>query len=82
MTTVLTHSDEASGTTILPDGTKLYWTEGWSDTVIRYPDGRTETVMPHEVEDHPLIDALVSPDYDEMRVMTPVEEEENEQARE
>ena len=81
MATVLTHSDESSGTTILDDGTKLYWTEGYSDTVIVYPDGRREVVGPFQVEDHPLVDEIVDPGADDMRQMTKAEEEENERAR-
>lgn len=79
MSKVLTHSNEAGGITLLDNGIKLYWTEGHSDTIVVYPDGNREVVAPHEVEDHPLVDDIVCPDYDEMRAMTPEEEAEYEQ---
>ncbi len=72
---ILTHSDECSGLTITDDGTRLYWTEGYSDTTIVYPDGRREIVGPWDVEAHPLAEAMVATDGD-MRQMTPAEEAE------
>ena len=40
--TVLEHSDEVSGTWVLEDGTKCYWTEGRSSSVVCVkPDGST-----------------------------------------
>lgn len=78
---ILTHSDECSGLTILDDGTKLYWTEGWSDTLIVYPDGRRETVGPFDVEGHPLEEQIQAIDGD-MRPMTAAEEAEFDTARE
>lgn len=39
-TAILTHPDEVSGTTILSDGVKIYWTEGRSSRMmVVKPDG-------------------------------------------
>ncbi len=53
MSLTLCHSDSVSGTTILDDGTKVYWTEGYSDAVIVHPDGTTEIVDAHSK--HPVL---------------------------
>ena len=71
--TILTHSDECSGLTVLDDGTKAYWTEGYSDTLVVYQDGRREIVGPWDLEKHPLGERLTSLEGD-MRPMTPAEE--------
>lgn len=47
-----------SGTTVLADGTKAYWTEGYSEVTILYADGRTESIDPHRESQHPVIAAL------------------------
>jgi len=40
MTTIATNDDGTFGITILSDGTRAYWTEGRSSTVVfRLPDG-------------------------------------------
>lgn len=77
---VLTHSNESSGTTVLDDGTKLHWTEGFSDTVIIHPDGRREVVGWMDAEKHPMADVIIEPDTSHMRPMTAEEEAEHEQA--
>lgn len=51
-----THQDESSGTTIMDDGTKVYWTEGFSSPTIVYPDGQTEQV--DTMSGHPVINVL------------------------
>lgn len=80
----LYHSDEVSGTTILSDGTKLYWTEGYSPVVIVYADGRIESVDPFGSK-HPVIDVLLRIDevgHEPSRLMTPQEEAEHDATRE
>lgn len=42
--TILTHPDEVSGTSVFSDGIKIFWTEGYSNCVVLYPDGKQETV--------------------------------------
>lgn len=83
MTAILSHSDEVSGTTVLDDGTRVYWTEGRSsDTVARLPDGQRLVLSCTSV--HPLLaalDRLEQEGADEHRKMTPEEEHEWAQAR-
>lgn len=76
MSMTLCHSDECSGTTILDDGTKVYWTEGYSDAYIVYPDGRRETVNAHSK--HPILmrPELLEVMTDASRTMTEAEEAE------
>ena len=80
----LHHSDECSGTTILRNGTKLYWTEGYSPVVIVYPSGgRIESVDPFGSR-HWVIDALLRLSelgLEPARPMTPQEEAEHDATR-
>ncbi len=78
---ILLHGDECSGLTILDDGTRFYWTEGYSDTTVVYPDGRREVVGPWDVEAHPLAAAMTDMDGDQ-RPMTEAEEVEFDLVRE
>ncbi len=78
MVVMLCHSDEVSGTTILNDGTKVFWTEGHSDTVIKHPNGRVER-LPASRQDHPLLslpEITGESDVDERRPMSEDEEQE------
>ena len=52
-----THSDEVSGCTILHDGTKVYWTEGRSSTLIVIANDGTRTELNAGIES-PLVDLL------------------------
>lgn len=45
MSVTLCHSDDCSGTTILDDGTKIYWTEGYSDLLVHHTDGTKEHTL-------------------------------------
>ena len=56
MTKICSLSDEVSGITTLDDGTKVYWTEGYSDTVIVHPDGQKE-IIPWG-DNHPTISKI------------------------
>lgn len=71
------HSDEVSGTSILNDGTKVFWSEGRSEHCqILYPDGRyeeTAAYVPGHFE-HPVIVAIN--EAGRTRTMTLVEEHE------
>ena len=90
MTTSLSHSDSVSGTYILDDGTKCYWTEGRSSfvTVVK-PDGtRTEMSVARLPDDPWLREVFLNMNqleeedgWDEAREMTPVEEKEWAKAR-
>lgn len=51
---MLTHPDTVSGTTVFADGIKVYWTEGYSQAVVKYPDGRSEQVDAQN-ETHPVM---------------------------
>jgi hypothetical protein len=54
MSITLSHSDTVSGTTICEDGTKVYWTEGFSQAVIiRGDDGFREKVDANS--NHPVL---------------------------
>ncbi len=93
--TVLEHSDECSGTWITSDGTKCYWTEGRSSSIICIlPNGKKLDIPAATIErykkDHPehaeLIDLLIDtmdngPDAQEWAAMTPEQEQEHENAR-
>jgi hypothetical protein len=74
--TTLCHSNETGGTTICQDGTKIFWDEGYSSSIILYSDGRLETVEPEAVEQHPLSEAIVNSLAPHMRMMTEDEETE------
>lgn len=85
-TTVLNHSDGISGTTILANGTRIYWTEGRSSSVtVRYVDGRLEHFVPAfcTPEQQTIYNAeqVVEERADEYRGMTAAEEEEWESVR-
>jgi hypothetical protein len=68
----LTHSDEVSGTTIFPDGTRTHWTEGRdSDVVVEHTDGSVEIIDGMDWHKYPY-EAM--DDHAEMREMTPEEE--------
>lgn len=75
MSIILSHSNEVGGTTILDDNTKIHWNEGGSETVVIYPDGRTERISPFT--DHPIL-ALpeLKNNKGEHRQMTKLEEDE------
>jgi len=78
---VLNHSDEVSGTFLMEDGSKAFWTEGRSsETVIHHPDGRVEMIPAAEAAEYDFGEN--GPDEDcEIRCMTPAEESEWETAR-
>ncbi len=80
MSKMLCHSDSESGTTILDDGTRVYWTSGASEAVIMR-DGRKEVIDAQS--DHPilLMPQLAGNEVDECRMMTAEEEAEWEAAR-
>ena len=44
MTKICILPDQVSGITTLNDGTKVYWTEGYSDTIAIHPDGQKERI--------------------------------------
>jgi len=50
------HPDTVSGTTVLDDGTKVYWTEGYSEMVVIEPNGEKKLVGPFD--EHPVITAI------------------------
>lgn len=78
MPQTLTHSDECSGTSILDDGTKVFWSEGYSDTVVVYPDGKTERVWWEDRKRHPIVSSPAAMDiHEDCRQMTPDEEKEH-----
>jgi len=93
--TALEHSDEASGTWIMNDGTKCHWTEGRSSSIVCVlPDGKTldmeaarlDSYLEEEPQHADLITTLIEatengPDTEEWRAMTPAEETEHKQAR-
>jgi len=72
--TTLCHSNESGGTTICDDGTRIFWNEGYSQSIVLYSDGRRETVEPEAVEQHPLSEAIVNSLAPHMRMMTEAEE--------
>jgi hypothetical protein len=72
--TTLCHSNESGGTTICDDGTRIFWNEGYSHTIVLYSDGRTEIVEPEAVEQHQLSEAIVNSLASHMRMMTDAEE--------
>ncbi len=71
MPVTLVHSNTVSGTTIFDDNTKVYWTEGYSDTVVVCPDGRH--VRFSAESNAPILDHL-DQDGDQKRMMTDAEE--------
>lgn len=87
ITTVLQHSDEVSGTYILDDGTKCFWTEGRSSLIVcRRPDGtlidfpasRIESLRDKYPELADCLSAAMEEGVDaEYRAMTPAEEAEH-----
>lgn len=81
MSMTLCHQDESSGTTIYDDGTKVYWTEGYSSAVIMHPNGTKEVVPPHENNAQSTHPVMSSPEIrdmatDDARNMTAEEEAE------
>lgn len=63
MPKILNHPNDVSGTTILDDGVKIYWTEGRSSScVARHPDGRLESFS--VFSDHPLMAAEEAAELD------------------
>jgi len=80
MSKMLCHSDSESGTTILNDGTHVYWTAGASEAVIVRGDHR-EVVDAQS--DHPILltPEVAENEVDESRMMTAEEEAEWEAAR-
>ena len=90
--TSLVHSDEVSGTWIMDDGTRCYWSEGRSSGIICVrPDGEIMDIPVYAMDDYrddapELVDLLIKsteegPDPDESREMTELEEIEHEAAR-
>ena len=81
MSKMLCHSDSESGTTILNDGTHVYWTGGASEAVIIHSDGHRERVDAQS--DHPILltPEVAGNEVDESRMMTAEEEAEWEAAR-
>jgi hypothetical protein len=91
----LEHGDEVSGTWIMDDGTKCFWSEGRSSGIVCVLPNRDVLDIPVWAMDaskaeHPahteLIDLLIEsteegPDPIESRAMTPAEEAEHEAAR-
>lgn len=76
MSMTLSHPDEVSGTTICNDGTKVYWTEGYSNAVIVHPNGTKENVHAwdvHPVLERPEVKEMATESY---RCMTEAEAEE------
>ena len=74
MTIALCHSNEQGGTNITAQA-RIYWTEGYSATIVAYVDGRREIVDPEEIETHPLAADIIGADA-EIRMMTAAEERE------
>lgn len=77
---ILSHPDEVSGTYILEDGRKIYWTEGRSSSVlVCWPGGSYERVWPNDPK-HPVWSIPVIKDgpkpEDVCRSMTKNEEKE------
>jgi len=74
MSITLIHSDGCSGTTITPDNTKVYWTEGRSEAVIVYANGKMERVPAQS--DHPVLKSkeIHNVQTDHNREMTVAEE--------
>ena len=70
----LCHSNEQGGTNITAQA-RIYWTEGYSATIVAYVDGRREIVDPEEIETHPLAADIIGADA-EIRMMTAAEERE------
>lgn len=87
MNKVLSHSDEVSGTSILPNDIKVYWTEGRSSVVvILYPDGRKEKVKNGTLEaaKHPVLkemEKIEANGYDSIDYMSEADEDEWEKIR-
>ena len=90
--TSLEHSDTVSGTWIMDDGTKCYWTEGRSTGIICVkPNGEVLDIPVYAMGDHrddapELIDLLIKsseegPNPVETREMTEAEEAEHAAAR-
>ena len=76
------HSDGVSGTSLFSDGTRAYWTEGRSSSVVYISnDGQTasEEVSNFEGSDH--LDLLNGDEYGLQRQMTPFEEMEHDYVR-
>ncbi len=80
MTKMLYHSDTVSGTTILDDDTRVYWTEGASTAVIMR--GTVREVVDAQ-SDHPILmrPEIAENRVDETRAMTAEEEAEWASAR-
>jgi hypothetical protein len=85
----LEHSDEVSGTWIMDDGTRCYWSEGRSSLIncIR-PDGSRMDFpcLPLSTSDAELVACLTDtlengPDSEDWRMMTPSEEAEHDAVR-
>ncbi len=75
-------ADEVSGCTILSDGTKVYWGEGRSSSMIVIgPDGtRTEVPVYEQSPMMELMEKLAEQGYEPQRAMTDAEEAEFEAA--
>lgn len=80
MSILLLHSDEISGTTIMDDGTKVYWTEGHNPVTIVYNNGMIERVPPgrQNQENHPVLrqPEIAAMQVNKNRMMTEAEEAE------
>jgi hypothetical protein len=76
MSKMLCRSNTESGTTILDNGIKVYWTGGASEAVIIHSDGHRERVDAQS--DHPILltPEIAGNEVDEMRSMTEEEEAE------
>lgn len=72
----LTGSDECSGTTIMNDGTKVYWAEGPGNAIIVHPDGKIEVVDAWSKHPVLLMPEIMSIQTDLHRRMTKAEEAE------
>lgn len=71
----LVNSDEAGGTTILDDGTKVYWMEGGSaEMIIKNVDGTYEHTACDD-GDHPIIERLAETDGEAEESAATAEEE-------
>lgn len=74
MSMTLSHSDGCSGTTIMSDGTKVYWTEGNSEAVIVYANGKMEKVPAQSNHQVLLSEEVYSVNTIHNREMTKAEE--------
>jgi hypothetical protein len=90
--TALEHSDTVSGTWVMDDGTKCYWSEGRSSTIVCVrPDGEVIDIPCSHIDSYKdqapeLVTILIEsieggPDPEECRMMTPEEEAEHKAAR-